>query len=272
MDENKEIHSNTDTNTEEKGNKKKRRIVFWIAILILALCVGYISYYLIGKYQREQVYDNLAKQIKTEEPKNTEPEDPETDSVEIPIDFATLQQQYPDLYAWIEIPNTQVAYPIMQSATDNSYYLDYTIDGVKGYPGSIYTENYNSKDFTDFNTVIYGHNMKDGSMFGDLKEYASLDYFNQHRDIIIYTPEHKYSYKVFAAVLYDDRHIILDFDFNDKTQRQNFLTSVTSLAGESNPVASDVTVNSDSRIITLSTCTSQPTRRFIIEAVLVNEQ
>ena len=83
-----------------------------------------------------------------------------TEQMENPIDFDSLTAQYPDIYAWIRIPGTKVDYPIVQREGDNGYYLNHTIDGKKKTEGSIYTEDYNSKDFGDANTVIYGHNMK----------------------------------------------------------------------------------------------------------------
>lgn len=89
-----------------------------------------------------------------------------------------MKETNPDIYAWIEIPDTNVNYPIVQSADDDSYYLNHTIDGQEGYPGSIYTEKVNAKDFSDFNTVIYGHDMKDGSMFKDLHKFEDADFLN----------------------------------------------------------------------------------------------
>lgn len=70
----------------------------------------------------------------------------------------------PDVYAWITVPGTEIEYPILQHPSDNSYYFMHNIDGSYGYPGCIYTENLNSKDFADNNTVIYGHDMKNDSM------------------------------------------------------------------------------------------------------------
>lgn len=254
---------------------KKRKIIFWIAIIILALCVGYLVYYFVGKQERSKVYNDIKEQAVTKDEPSTKEEPVKEDTTaEIPIDFATLQAQYPDLYAWIEIPGIEeLSYPIMQSLTDDTYYLDYTIDGVYGYPGSIYTESTNAKDFTDFNTIVYGHDMLDGTMFGSLKNYRDQDFFNNHRTITVYTPEHILTYQVFAAVTFDDRHILNTYDFSDPGARQDYITAISSLAGGENIVADDVAVNTDSKILTLSTCISdQPTSRFLIQAVLINEQ
>lgn len=99
--------------------------------------------------------------------KSTETAEAEAASEEtavIPVKFGELQSVNPDVYAWITVPGTEIDYPILQHPSDNSYYLMHNIDGSYGYPGCIYTENLNSKDFTDNNTVIYGHNMKNDSM------------------------------------------------------------------------------------------------------------
>ena len=78
----------------------------------------------------------------------------------------------PDVYAWIDVPGTEISYPVLQSAEDNSYYLEHTIEGEKTLPGAIYSENYNSKDFSDYNTILYGHNMRNGTMFaGPLHDF-----------------------------------------------------------------------------------------------------
>ena len=144
--------------------KRVGKILFWLCIVVCVLGVAYIAIYYFRKDKNEDVYQKVQKQVE-EKKQEEDAED------EIPIDFASLKETNPDIYAWIEIPDTNVNYPIVQSADDDSYYLNHTIDGQEGYPGSIYTEKVNAKDFSDFNTVIYGHDMKDGSMF---KIYTNL--------------------------------------------------------------------------------------------------
>ena len=179
----------------------------------------------------------------------------------------------PDVYAWIEIPGTQVDYPILQSPTDDGYYLNHNLDGSEGYPGSIYTESVNGKEFEDFNTVIYGHNMKDGTMFGDLHEYEDSAFLEENSQVIIYTPEKKLTYQIFAAVVYDDRHIMKSFNFEAEDGRQEFLDSLNTLRDMRSYIDSDVAVTTSDRIITMSTCIgSEDNHRYLVEAVLVNEE
>ena len=196
----------------------------------------------------------------------------EEKTVEIPIDFSSLKEKNSEVYAWIRIPDTQVDYPILQRASDDLYYLDHTIDGAEGLPGSIYTQSLNAQDFSDKNTVIYGHNMRDETMFGGLKSYMDESYMKAHSQILIYTPEHILTYQVFAAVTYDNRHILNSFDFESEEGFQEYLDSLKEVRNMSSYIDSDVEVTTEDKIITLSTCNGNSDQRFLVEAVLVNEE
>lgn len=162
--------------------KKRRSKLFWVFLIIFLAAAAFAVYYYTSQQKKEEVYDKLKENNKkTEEPEvkeepKQEPEqeqevEAEPEPVDIPIDFAELRKMNPEIYAWIRIPGTEVDYPIVQRPEDDAYYLDHTIEGEAGLPGSIYTESLNKQDFTDKNTVIYGHNMKDNTMFGSLKDY-----------------------------------------------------------------------------------------------------
>lgn len=252
--------------------KKSRKILIGILMCVIVGCMFYIGYYYLSQSKNEKVYEELQKEVVKPEKEETK-ESVEESHVEIPIDFAELQAKNPDIYAWIQIEGTNVNYPVAQSATDNEYYLNYTIDGQEGYPGSIYTENWNTKEFTEFNTIIYGHDMKDGSMFQNLHNYSDSTYMEQHPNVVIYTPDKKLTYQIFAAVVYDDRHILHSYDFAFADQRQAFLDSIYNSRNMGNVIRNDVPVNTDSRILTLSTCmTGQDDKRFLVEAVLISEE
>lgn len=261
---------------------KKRWIIFLICIFAVAAAVCYIVYYFAVKNHNENVYEQIQSAVTTpvEEPEQdveeeTPVEEPveEEPVVEIPIDFEALWAINPDVYAWIEIPGTEIAYPILQHPSDDAYYLDHTIEGVEGYPGSLYTELCDAKDFSDFNTVIYGHNMKDRSMFGSLKDYRDVDFLAEHREIIIYTPTEKRVYQIFAAVVYDDRYIPGTYNDDKVEDRQAFLDSLSETRDLNSQVLDDVEVTTDSQIISLCTCIGgQPNNRYMIEAVYVGEE
>ena len=246
-----------------------RKALYILCIVGAGLCIGFLAYYYIRLQENKKIYEDLQSQTETQtlaaetEEKIAETEQSQT-KPDIPVDFEKLWEINPEIYAWIEIPGTSVAYPIVQSASDNSYYLNHTIEGMAGYPGSIYTEGINSKDFQDFNTMIYGHDMEDGSMFGGLHQFEDSEYLKNHETLIIYTPEHKLTYRIFMTLTYDDRHIMGSFDFSEKEEREAYLASIGNTYTE---------VTADSKIVTLSTCiATQPSNRFLVEAVLVNEE
>lgn len=197
----------------------------------------------------------------------------EEQSEVIPVKFEELQTVNPDVYAWITVPGTDIDYPILQHASDNTYYLMHNIDGSYGYPGCIYTENMNSKDFTDNNTVIYGHNMKNGSMFAQLHKFEDPDFFKENREVLIYLPDEVLHYTIFAAHIYDDRHLLYSFDFTDPEVYQKYLDSIFSTRDMSANIDKDITVTTDDQIITLVTCIgSQPSNRLLVQAVLTDRE
>lgn len=199
----------------------------------------------------------------------TESAEPEE---EIPIDFEELWETNPDVYAWIVIPGTDINYPILQHPIDDSYYLNHNIDGSTGRPACIYTESLNSKDFTDNNTVIYGHNMRNGTMFAQLHKFEDKDFFDEHREIIIYLPDKVLHYKIFAVHNYDDRHLLYSFDFSDKAVYKDYLESIFSIDDKNANIDTEMTVTENDKIITLATCVyKQPSLRFHVQAVLVEK-
>lgn len=250
-------------------NGKVKRILFWSCIVVCIGGVAYIGYDYLHKEKNNDIYKKVQKEV---EEQIKEPMTEEEQKDQIPIDFASLKETNEDIYAWIDIPDTNIHYPIVQSQTDDSYYLNHTIEGAEGYPGSIYTERLNAKDFSDFNTVIYGHDMKDGSMFKDLHKFEDADFFNQHEEVVIYTETEKKVYKIFASVVYDDRHILYYYNNQNVEDRKDFLQSIYESRNMKNQIRSDVSVDENSHIITLSTCISgQPENRFIVGAVEVDE-
>ena len=194
------------------------------------------------------------------------------EKMENPIDFDSLTAQYPDVYAWIRIPGTKVDYPIVQREGDNGYYLNHTIDGKKKTEGSIYTEDYNNKDFGDANTVIYGHNMKNGSMFKTLHKYKDKQFLLDNSEIYIYQKDRVLKYKIFAAYIYDSRHLMLSFDFEDKNIFQNYLDNVLTKRNMSSNIDTTVEVTASDKIITLSTCNNNDAQRYLVQAVLLSIQ
>jgi len=262
--------------------KHKRRYaaaVLAAAAVILAFA-GIVAY--IREHKAGESYDSL-QSIAYREPDSPEennssslPEDEitsdDTESYEpvaIPIDFETLQKKNPDIYAWITIPETSVDYPVVQSPDDNSYYLNHTAGKESKPEGAIFTEDYNTKTFEDPNTVIYGHRMYEtDAMFNSLKKYTDRRYFDEHREITVYMPDRILTYRIFAAYLYDDRHLMLSFDFWDTEVFEKYLSDIFSMRSMDAFVDTSMTVTADDKIITLSTCREgAPDKRYLVQAV-----
>lgn len=189
------------------------------------------------------------------------------------VDFAKLKAETnEDIYAWVYIPDTKVDYPVVQHPTDNTYYLNYNLDGSKGYPGCIYTEDYNEKDFSDPHTVLYGHNMKDGSMFAGLHKFEDEVFFEEHPYIYIYTEEGMLVYEIFSARETGDEHLLLSYDFDNARTFQGYLNDIFNTRSLRCNNKEDVEVTWEDRIITLSTCISnKPNNRYLVQGVLLNE-
>ncbi len=184
-----------------------------------------------------------------------------------------LQETNPDIYAWIQIPGTKIDYPVLQNGFNDSFYLDHTADGQEGSIGAIYSERQSAKDFSDFNTVLYGHNVPSGKMFRGLHQFEDLEYMKAHSEVIIYTPDAKRVYQIFAAVVYDDRHILNTYDFSLESHKQDYIDSLLHARNMGNSIREDVSVTTNDRILTMSTCIkTQRDKRFVVGAVLINEE
>lgn len=247
--------------------KKKYVAASVLVFIAAAVCIGIGIWHYLQEKNAGDGYEGLRAEVGTGVPKEV----PEGDPVKIPIDFAALQERNPDVYAWITIPGTAIDYPILQSQTDNTYYLTHTIDGAESPEGGIYTESYNSRDFEDPNTVIYGHDMANGSMFQNLLEYQDRSFFDANREVLIYTPDAIRHYRIFAAYLYDDRHIMQSFDFTDQEVYRQYLDSIFAIRDMGANIDTEQEVNVDDKIITLSTCYGiQADKRYLVQAVLVS--
>lgn len=247
--------------------EKLRKMFFVISLLLIILGIAYLVFYFVQKEINKDIYVEVQKYRQEVELPEVVIGDEDEEEVVIPIDFAGLKSINEDIYAWIDIEDTNIHYPIVQSSVDDAYYLKRTIDGKRGYPGSIYTQMVNTKDFTDFNTVIYGHDMKDGTMFKHLHKFADAEFFKNHETITIYTENEIKVYRVYAAVMYDNRHIVKSFDQTDMEARKAFIQSVNASKNFRNQFREGMTIDENSNLITLSTCiTGYPSRRFIVVA------
>lgn len=196
-----------------------------------------------------------------------------TELPENPIDFATLQAENPDIYAWIYIPDTGINNPVLQSPTDDDYYLTRDRDGNSSVAGSIYSQSLNSKDFSNPVTVLYGHDV-DG-MFMNLHDFEDQTFFDAHPTFYVYAPGHVLTYTLVSAYKYDDRHILNSFDFNNVETRLAYFASVCNPDSLLVTKREGAVLDENSRLLQLSTCMLDEyhgSSRYIVSAVLTNDE
>ena len=168
----------------------------------------------------------------------------------INVDFDNLLAQCSDIVGWIYCENTVINYPMVRGA-DNDYYLHRFIDGSYNGGGTLFMDFKNDRDFSDPNSIIYGHHMNDGSMFASLKKYQTdPEYYSKHPTLYVNTPTQNYRVDVFAGFVCDADSDTYTIGFADDTSFQNWIDRMVSHSD----FKTDVQVTPDDHIITLSTC------------------
>jgi sortase B len=248
-------------------------IVVIIAILVLATS---------GKKEDNTVSTNNVSTAVTKSTENATTVEQATTipvvQAETDVSIEELQQTNEDVYAYIYIPGTEIEYPILQSESKGeNYYLNYTINNYYSWTGAIYTQfTYNSKDFSDKNTVIYGHAATrniNSVMFTQLHYYEDVEFLKAYPYVYIYEGDRQLKYQIFAAVHFTDVLIPAKYGVNDGASLVQFVNDAKTTYG--GVIDDSVVIDEDSKIITLSTCTMVPNyddnKRFLVLAKLVEE-
>jgi len=188
------------------------------------------------------------------------------------IDFDALREINPDLFAWLLINDTNIDYPVAQHPIEDDYYLNHDMYGEPRFAGCLFIQKANKNDFSDPNTVIYGHNMKSGSMFSSLHYFENGNFFDGHPYIYVYTPDRILVYEVFAARFFTDDNMLTAYNFADPVSFQKFIDDIYNYRDMRNNIRNDVVVTTKDRILTLSTCVGgSPEERFMVHAKLLWE-
>lgn len=209
-------------------------------------------------------------------PSVTVPETPPADQPELPdnpVDFAALQAEFPEAVAWIRVPDTVMDFAVMQSGenTPEDFYLDHNEKGEKDRNGAIYIQQYNFADFSDPNTILYGHNMTGGKMFGAIHKFKKADYFNAHEYLYIYIPGHVLTYRIYSVFDFSERHLLWAYDFTTDEGYQKFIDKTLNPKTYNRLVRDGVTPTTADRVVTLSTCQNSGSGRLLLVAVLVDD-
>ena len=240
---------------------------------VLALGSGFLMIRDLSQYSESAgVYEDIATNVKlpeqtvAPEDDNTETESAEENpSVVLPaVDFEALWETGPDIIGWLNLPDTAINYPVTQT-DDNEYYLRHLYDGTYNKTGCLFADYENKKDFSDRNTIIYGHNMRDGSMFATLNEYNEQSYFDGHPQMYLVTPGGGYVVEIFTAFVASPGESGSDtspwrLGFKDDGAYTTWLSEMA----DRSVIETDVTVTSSDKVLTLSTCTPGGKSRFIV--------
>lgn len=271
-------------------NRLIYKILFVVFLLIFLIATGIMfrDWYIDWQEQKElDELSSMSTESELEEDNQgngtqTDTEShPDVDELEVlgipiiekEIDWAGLQAKNEDIYAWIYIPGTEVDYPILQHPTDDYYYQDHNSNGKKSAKGCIFSQAMNSKDFTDYNTILYGHNATNKSMFSTLHEYENGAFFDEYKYVYIYTPETMLVYEIVAAYESNDRHIWYSYDFGVEEGYQEYIDTIMSIRDMKANIRKDAKVTTDAPMLTMSTCMDSDTnssRRYIVNAILRN--
>lgn len=228
-----------------------------VTAIILGCYLHWIWYENDGKYNNSSAFNNIFNWNQNK-------------------DFNQLREKYPDIIAWLEVPNTNVNLAVVQHPSDDYYYLSHAPTGQQDMFGAAYIELCNKNDFSDPVTLIYGHNMLDDSMFATLHSFEDTQFFQENEYFYIYTPGHKYTYTIISAYTYDNRHIInTNKGFQNKDTLMKYYETVKNPSGFLKNVRNGVSLSEDDKIVQLSTCMSDiklSNQRYLVTGVLTEDQ
>lgn len=244
--------------------KKIKKIIWSLAFTIALGVFLYAAYQLISQYlvyrEAEQEHENIVAIARSEE----KHADQEGSS---PINFDPLVEINSNVIGWIVVEETVIDYPIVQSE-DNETYLTRTFSGTSNASGAIFIDMNNAPDFSDSQTIIYGHNMNNGSMFAALAKFLEQSFFEMVPTFTIYTPEGEKHYEIFSAYVtsaYSDTYLNAFSTGENFATYLQYITGLSQISTGINPVSTD-------KIVSLSTCeNTTDDARIIVHGRLMKE-
>ena len=268
-----------------------KKCLYWLVIVLLVGVFAYAAWQLISTVADYQAgtsaYTGLEQYVSvqtTEPPAQTKPAQAETEAPEeterpeetepvisleeqygISVDFDALFEINEHTAGWLYIPDTKINYPVVQ-AYDNMAFLRKLFDGTPNSAGCLFVDERCPGDFSDYNTIIYGHNMRNGSMFADLAKYKKQDYFDAHPEGLLLTPDGTYRIVFFSGyVLKVSGEDAWRTSFTDELYEE-WLEEIV----EKSTLDCDIVPETTDRILTLSTCSYEfANARFVVHGIIL---
>ena len=232
------------------------------SLVFLILAIREYMPFLVNDIKMDQLQKDVAPDIEEQEDKEESERHPKWACRE--IDWKKLKKINPDIIAWIQVPGTKIDYPVLHCKKWNQYlHKDYK--GESNELGSIFMQPENSDGFNDFHTILYGHNMRNKSMFGSLHHFEEKDFWKKHKKVYVYQPGKAIRYHVFAAYDCRDGSETYRTKYKDEREKEEWIRTIC----EGSYWKSDVKVESKDVILTLSTCSNGGPRssRYVVHTI-----
>lgn len=274
---------------QNKRRKKKLRFRKWVIVVFLifflsifAVSINQVYQWLKDNKEIENISDDVVKDTKVKEKEDTEntenvnpPDNKDNDYWNyikmslLEVNFNELLTKNPDTVGWIQVKGTNINYPIVQT-TDNSYYLNHAFDGSKNEAGWVFMDYRNDSVNFNQNTIIYAHSRLTGSMFGSLKNILNSSWYtNKNNHIIrLSTPTENTMWQVFSVYTIPKESYYITPNFNSNEAYQEFLNTMKSRS----EVEFSAEVNTNDKILTLSTCKDNFGNRVVMHAKLIKKE
>ena len=245
--------------------KKKRKLKPLVIVIFTFICLGGLIYsgynifvWLKSVKSNDEIKQEIDDYIKIV--------DTESEVPKYIIDFNSLEKENNDTVAYLKVNGTNIDYIIVKG-NDNSYYLNHNFGKEYSVAGWIFADYHNKYDGSDKNLVIYGHNTSDGSMFGTLKDTLSSAWQknNKNNEILFITRDNTYTYQVFSTYMIEPEDYYINTEFKSDEEYEKFLRTIKSRSNYDYGV--DVLISD--KILTLSTCSDNGSKRVVLHAKLV---
>ena len=246
---------------KRKDKKKKVLIINIIQILLIVVLV-YSAIHIAIWYKNNE----SNKEIIKETLKTVKINDDTKTKQKYEVDFKELKNKNSDTIAWLKVENTNIEFPIVK-ANDNSYYLSHNFNKEYNKAGWIFADYKNKFDNTDKNIVIYGHNMRDGSMFGSMLNILDAQWYEneENTNITLYTENEKCIYKVFSIYKIENEDYYIKTEFKNDNEFEEFVKNLKKRSIKD----FNVDISKDDNILTLSTCANNNKYRIVLHSVRV---
>ncbi len=247
--------------------RRALQIVFLILILVSAWgLISAMFEYQRGTSEYKKLQETVGETLSEKEKNQEVIDNAFRPNESIVKELQNLKSQNTDMMAWIAFDTLDISYPVMKGQ-DNLYYLTHTFSGKTNSSGSIFMEAGNSGDFSDCHTLVYGHNMKNGAMFGYLKKYREEEFFKGNEYFTVYLEDKYLRYQIFSVHTVSVTDSVYTIGFAPNQEFAEFVDRLNRQAWYDTGVKASV----NSKVVTLSTCTSSDDSRYVVHALLFEE-